>query len=306
MSHFWEQLTTRLGISADFSTTYHPETDGQTEIMNSVLERYLKVYVNYFQNDWASWLPSAEFVINNHALETTQCTPFLASSKQHPKMGLEPDPFINKPMDFREKADKDIANAFVEKMTKINKVLKEQMAFAQTSYEHYANVHMQNVPNYALGDEIWLNTRNMQTKRPSKKLSDKFDGPFPITKIISPHVYKLELPRDWTIHPVFHTNFFRPGSTDPLPSQLTTLPPPAPIIDDESQDTWEMTKILNFKLHRNKLQLLVDWAGDRPYWQPFENVTGTLDALNQYYRKYPTRPGNDVWQPYKDDHPDEF
>ena len=221
-------------------------------------------------------------------------------------MGLEPDPFISKPMDLREKTDRDTANSFVEKMTKINEVFKKQMAFAQASYEHYVNFHKQNAPNYALGDEIWLDTRNMQTKRPSKKLSDKFDGPFPITKIISPHVYKLELLHDWTIHPVFYTNFLRPGFNDPLPGQLTTPPPLLLIIDDERQDTWEMTKILNSKIYRNKLQLLVDWVGDRPDWQPFENVIGTPDALNQYYRKYPSRPGNDIWQRYKNDHPDEF
>ena len=303
--HLWEQSTTRLGISANLSTTYHPKTDGQTEIMNFVLEQYLRAYVNYLQDDWAFWLPSTEFVINNHASKTTQCTPFLANSKQCFKMGLEFDPFINKPMDLRERTDRDTVNSFVEKMAKINEVFKKQMAFVQVSYEYYANVHKQNAPNYVLGDEVWLDTRNMQTKRPSKNLSDKFDGPFLITRIINPHAYKLELLHDWTIHPVFYTNFLRPGSDDLLPGQLTTLPPPVLIIDDEGQDTWEMTKILNFKICRNKFQLLVNWVGDRPDWQPFENVTGTPDALNQYYRKYINRPGNDIWQRYKDDHPDD-
>ena len=158
VNHFWEQLITRLGISANLSTVYHSETDDQTEIMNFVLEQYLRAYVNYFQNDWAFWLPSAEFVINNHASETTQCTPFLTNSGQHFKMGLEPDPFINKPMDLRERTDRETANFFVEKMAKINEILKKQMAFAQASYEHYANVHKQNAPNYVLGDEVWLDT----------------------------------------------------------------------------------------------------------------------------------------------------
>ena len=153
---------------------------------------------------------------------------------------------------------------------------------------------------------MWLDTRNMQTKKPSKKLSDKFDGPLPITKIVNPHVYKLELLYDWTIHPVFHTNFLRPGSDDFLPGQLITPPPPVLIIDDEGQDTWEMIKILNFKIYRNKFQLLVNWMGDRPDWQPFENVTGAPDVLNQYYRRYFNRPGNNIWQRYKDDHLDEF
>ena len=146
----------------------------------------------------------------------------------------------------------------------------------------------------------------MQTKRPNKKLFNKFDGLFPITKIINPHVYRLELPDDWTIHPVFHTNLLKPGFDDLLPGQLTTFPLSVFIVDDEGQNKWEMTKILNFKMYRNKLQLLVNWVRDRPYWQLFENVIGTFEALDQYYRKYFTRPGNVVWQRYKDDHPDEF
>ena len=189
-------------------------------------------------------------------------------------------------------------------MTTINEVLREQMAFVQTSYENFANRHRQNAFNYIVNDEVWFDTRNMQTKRPSKKLSDKFDGPFPITKIVSPHAYKLELPRDWTIHPVFHTNFFRPGSTDLLPGQLA--PPPVPIIDENGQDTWEVTRIFNSKIFKHRLQFLVNWVKDRPDWQPFENVTGAPNVLNQYFNKYFTRPDHDVWQRYKEQHPDEL
>ena len=54
VSYFCDQLTTRLGIKTDLFTAYHPETDGQTEILNSILEQYLKAYVNFLQNDWAS------------------------------------------------------------------------------------------------------------------------------------------------------------------------------------------------------------------------------------------------------------
>ena len=86
VNYFCDQLITKFGIKADLSTAYHPETDGQTEILNSILEQYLRAYVNFLQNDWASWLLSAEFVINNHVFETTQCTPFLINSKQHFKM----------------------------------------------------------------------------------------------------------------------------------------------------------------------------------------------------------------------------
>ena len=79
---------------------------------------------------------------------------FLANSKQYFKMWLEPDPFINKPMDLRERPDKDTVNSFVEKMAEINDVFRKQIVFAQASYEQFANVHKQNVPNYILGDEV--------------------------------------------------------------------------------------------------------------------------------------------------------
>ena len=88
-------------------------------------------------------------------------------------------------------------------MAKINEIFKKQLVFVLVSYEHYANVHKQNVPNYVLDDEIWLDTRNMQTKRPSKKL---FEGFFLITKIINPHIYNLGLFHDWNIRyfiPIF-------------------------------------------------------------------------------------------------------
>ena len=93
VSHFWVQLITRLGISIALSTVYHPKIVGQTDIINSVIEQYFRAYVNYFENDWASWLPSAEFIINNHVSQTTQCTFLLINSGQYFKMGLEPDPF---------------------------------------------------------------------------------------------------------------------------------------------------------------------------------------------------------------------
>ena len=79
-------------------------------------------------------------------------------------MGLKPDPFVNKPMDFQKRKNKILVNEFVEKMTTINEVLKKQMVFAQTSYENFANKYKQNAPNYTVSDEVWLDTRNMQTK----------------------------------------------------------------------------------------------------------------------------------------------
>ena len=67
------------------STAFHPQTDGQTERFNSVMEQYLRSYVNYLQDDWSSWLPLAEFAANNHSSEATNLSPFFALHGYHPR-----------------------------------------------------------------------------------------------------------------------------------------------------------------------------------------------------------------------------
>ena len=60
-----------MGTRLSFSTAYHPQTDGQTERMNAVMEQYLQAYVNYLQDDWIRYLALAEFATNNQVSETT-------------------------------------------------------------------------------------------------------------------------------------------------------------------------------------------------------------------------------------------
>ena len=81
---FWRALCKTLKIEALLSTPYNPETDGQTERVNAILEQYLWAFVNYLQDDWEAWLHLAEFATNNHASETTSMSPFFANYGQDP------------------------------------------------------------------------------------------------------------------------------------------------------------------------------------------------------------------------------
>jgi len=78
-SEFWGTICRRLKIDRRLSTAFHPETDGQTEGVNGIMEQYLGSYVNYRQDDWCQWLPIAEFMGNNHASETTGTSPIFAN-----------------------------------------------------------------------------------------------------------------------------------------------------------------------------------------------------------------------------------
>jgi len=89
-SEFFRTLTKRLGVSQKLSTSFHPQTDGQTERLNQTLEQYLRIYVNYMQNNWVQLLPVAQFAYNNAITATTKVTPFYASYGLHPQPHYEP------------------------------------------------------------------------------------------------------------------------------------------------------------------------------------------------------------------------
>src|SRR5260221_13082008 len=76
ISNFSHELAALLGVKLTPSTSYHPQTDGQTERVNQEIEAYLQVFVSHQQDDWADWLPLAEFAYNNKVHTATHWTPF--------------------------------------------------------------------------------------------------------------------------------------------------------------------------------------------------------------------------------------
>src|SRR5258708_7740834 len=90
VSNFSHELAALLGVKLTPSTSYHPQTDGQTEHVNQEIEAYLRVFVSHRQDDWADWLPLAEFAYNNKVHTATCRTPFELDTRQHPHLGVEP------------------------------------------------------------------------------------------------------------------------------------------------------------------------------------------------------------------------
>ena len=170
VNDFWKFLYKRLGISVRLSTAWHPEIDGQTERLNGVMEQYLRAYVNYLQDDWPDWLPLAEFTGNNTKSETTKVSPFFANKGFHPRMGFEPAEPL--PSNIR----KVNADAFATRMEEIQEILRDNMLIAQADHECHANQHRGPAPQYQIGDLVWLDTRNLFTKRPSRKLENRHAG----------------------------------------------------------------------------------------------------------------------------------
>ena len=83
-SELWKETTKQLQIERKMSTAFHPQTDGQTERTNAILEQYLRAYVNYQQDNWTELLTLAEFAYNNSKQEMIKHTPFFANYGYHP------------------------------------------------------------------------------------------------------------------------------------------------------------------------------------------------------------------------------
>ena len=90
VSLVWQTLCKILNIKSKLSTAFHPETDGQSEISNQEMERYLRTYVNYQQDDWSDWLPMAEYSSNASTSVSSTMSPFFVNYGFEPRMSFEP------------------------------------------------------------------------------------------------------------------------------------------------------------------------------------------------------------------------
>ena len=84
-----KELNKMLGIETKLSTSFHPQTDGQTEKMNQELEQYLQFFVDHRQKNWLEWLASAEFTVNNKIHSVTKVSPFMENYERKLRMGAD-------------------------------------------------------------------------------------------------------------------------------------------------------------------------------------------------------------------------
>ena len=95
MSSFWQEVMRLLELALDKSSAYHPQTDGQTERVNQVLEHYVRTHCTWDQDNWVELLLFAEFCYNNTVHSTTKLTPFFAAYQQHPQNNFKHPEEVN-------------------------------------------------------------------------------------------------------------------------------------------------------------------------------------------------------------------
>ena len=289
VARFWRRLCEILSITVKLSTAFHPETDGQTEVENREMERYLRTYVAYQQDNWVKWLALAEFAANNAPSATTLVSPFFATRGYDPRLSFDftSDPKARHPKD---KVELRRAVDTAKKLHGLWEWLQEQIGLAQTRMEHYANQSRKPAPAYQVGDKVFLSARNIRTQRPSKKLDSKNLGPFEVLERVGPTSYRLKLDNSMRIHPVFHSNLLRLDPENPLPGQVQE---PADPIEIDGELEYEVERILDSRLHYGRLQYRVSWVGYPPdsEWYEAENFGNSADAIREFHAAYPRKPG---------------
>ncbi len=200
---FWSLLCYFLGIKQRLSTAFHPQTDSQTKRENSTMEVYLRVFVNFEQDDYARLLPIAEFSYNNAKNTSTGYTSFELNCEFHPQASYKKN--VN-PRSQSKSVD-ELATELRELMV----VCKENLQYTQELQKQYHDKHAK-PRSYTPGDKVWLNSKYIKTKR-NWKLKTKSFGPFRILYLVGKQPYKLELPKKWKIHDVFHVSLLEQDIT---------------------------------------------------------------------------------------------
>ena len=275
-SQVMTDLCERLGITPKLSTTHHPQTDGQTEVMNWEVQQYLCLFCAEEQDHWSEWLGLAQFAINNCQHSSTKFSPFQLTCTYTPCMGIEH-------WAVKEPATEEFTNRLscaYNNLVKTHSHILTQM-----------NQLCSDAPAYAIGDQVWLSTDNLRLPHASWKLSEQWLGPYSIMKLVGSNAVKLRLPCSMCIHPVINISHVKPYH-ERLPGQPVTALGPSNVMEDREEE-YKVEFIVDSCYKGKHLEYLIHWKGwsetDRT-WEPVSHLEHAADAVREFHASHPSAP----------------
>ena len=268
LSTFWKELFRLQGTLLHRSTAYHPQSDGQSEIVNKCLETYLRCFINDQPRQWFKWLAWAELSYNTSPHISTSMTPFMAL------YGRDPPPLIRV---GKGQTPVDSLDEQLQLRDAMRDELRMHLLRAQQRQKHWADLK-RSEESFEVGEMVLLKLQpyrqNSLAKRQFEKLSPRFYGPYKILQKVGKVAYKLELPPQAKIHPVFHVSQLKRikgplSSTSHLPPELTA--------DLELHLVPE--KVLGVRGTTSR-EVLIQWKG-----QPIEEAT--WEDLEVFHHQFP-------------------
>ena len=269
-------LCKQLGITPKLSTAHHPQMDGQTEVMNWEVQQYLRLFCAKEQDRWSEWLGLAQFAINNCQHSSMKFSPFQLTRTYTPCMGVEhwavKVPAAEEFTDRLSHAYDNLVKAHSHILTQTNRSHSDALA-------------------YAIRDQVWLSTDNLHLPHTSQKLSERWLGPYSITKLVGTNTVELHLPCSMCIHPVINISHVKPYCKR-LPGQPVTAPGPSNITEDHKEE-YEVEYIVDLHYKGKHLEYLAHWKGwsetDRT-WEPVSHLEHAADVVCEFHASHPSAP----------------
>ncbi|MCO5571190.1 hypothetical protein L7F22_024924 [Adiantum nelumboides] len=209
-SLFWKAIWENIGTRLQFSSSFHPQTDGQSEIANSVILDLLKSYISDQKTQWERYLPLVEFAYNNTIHSSTGKAPF-----EIVEGAMKVPPFLSTKDKIFEADEytRDLDTAFAK--------VRETLQKSQERQKKAADRHRRDLK---LKENDWVLLRFEKARLRKKKgkerlypkLSVRYYGPFQITEKLNDVSFRLRLLDTWKIHNAFHVSLLKPFRGDVL------------------------------------------------------------------------------------------
>lgn len=218
LSHFWRSLWKLLRTELKFSSAYHPQTDGQTEVVNRSLGNILRSLVGSHTKQWDKHLFQAEFAFNRAIHKSTGFSPFQVVCGFNPRspLDLAPVPDLQR---VHATADE-----LVHHLQQIHDEAAQNLVASSTKYKTAADKHRRHV-EFEVGDFVWaVLIKERFSTGTYNKLGPRKIGPFEIIEKINPNAYRLRLPSHIHTADVFNVRHLIPYHGDLSDDDFSTLP----------------------------------------------------------------------------------
>jgi hypothetical protein len=257
--HVWRDLFRHAGVKLRMSTAFHPQTDGQSEVVNKTITMYLRCLTGDRPRDWLDWLPWAEFCYNTAYHTALQATPFQVVYGRAPSALL---PYTS------WTAHTDAVDNLLADRDEFLEEVRARLLHAQEYARRFYDAKHRAL-EFAVGDWVLLRMlhRHTQALVPGgrDKLGPKYAGPFQVLERVGDVAYRLRLPEGARIHDVFHVGVLKPFRGPPPLSDLV-LPPLR-----HGRPLRQPDRVLRSELHRGVWHVLVAWEGmptSEATWEP--------------------------------------